>query len=432
MVLTGYLLTMSTVRHVKLSPNQDKMNWGIFCFTRFLRIWPMLVLSCTLLVMVHMFRDMTECNFGTWGYWSNWLLIANYVDDSCEYYAVSLEFQLGLVVPVVAYAYIKHRDFGYATAYTLIAASLGYRFYVAMDAALSGGDYSVETEGQLNSILFKSLASRGAEGVLGMLMAFSVLDERFPEKGSPKISMLDMCHLFRFSREDENWGASEESERTPSLPRSSMAARAHELSQRDEFDVLDSKHWGSILKNMISPRGVGQLAIIVATPLLIYEGNFHDTTSWTFGLSIASQVAILTLATFTVAACAALLMRATMDLTIKDYSQSFESMSNRFDAEGDIREAEDEDDEAAEAAVGQLTLMEQIKGSLLWDSPFKWFVLKLEGFCELSVWHPIATLAYTGFLFAPMTIDFAFHAIGGDSAIRTGCVPFGRVDIRFH
>ena len=77
-MLTGFLLTTATVRHFRRT---GQLDWGPFFARRLLRVWPVLV-ATTLLLYALGFPP--GCEPSRFGFWSNWLLIANFAGDSCK------------------------------------------------------------------------------------------------------------------------------------------------------------------------------------------------------------------------------------------------------------------------------------------------------------------------------------------------------------
>ena len=78
LMLTGFLLTTATVRHFRRT---GQLDWGPFFARRLLRVWPVLV-ATTLLLYALGFPP--GCEPSRFGFWSNWLLIANFAGDSCK------------------------------------------------------------------------------------------------------------------------------------------------------------------------------------------------------------------------------------------------------------------------------------------------------------------------------------------------------------
>ena len=245
-----------------------------------------------------------------WTFYSNWVLVANFVPESCKYWPVSLEFQCACFVPVCFQVrararaeepeeepspdvllrpslsslllpprdsphtpfprarfhsddptrpdrpprraalslsplqlYLYEREYAYALVVGLIVCSLSFRVSAALRAYDGGDDeYRVENVGHDDGHLFEHLQTRVAEGLLGVLLAFSVLDERFKyvdeSERTIDVARLDACHLCYFAAapagdDEDPSAAGGERRRRRRRGRDERARRRAEVGARD-------------------------------------------------------------------------------------------------------------------------------------------------------------------------------------------------------
>ena len=132
------------------------------------------------------------CAPSTWDFWSNWLLVANFAGASCKLWNVCLIFQVGAFAPPCVYFYLRDRAAGYACALLLALACLLCRLALLLAAAPRA---DAEAVAERSAALAEAPYCRGAEALLGVLVAFSFCDERFKFDGTVTgIAALDFFH----------------------------------------------------------------------------------------------------------------------------------------------------------------------------------------------------------------------------------------------
>ena len=209
--------------------------------------------------------------------------------------------KVGAFVPPCVYFYLRHRSAGYVCALLLALACLLARLALLLAAAPRA---DAEAVAERSAALAEAPYCRGAEALLGVLVAFSFCDERFKFDGTVTgIAALDFFH----------GGEAAAAVEPPPAGDGGADGAGHGTPSGDGYGAGACAACCACARRagrwLCTPRSWLHLGVVALAPLCIWEGDFHDAGAWTFKLTELEAALVAVFADFVVAAFFALLLR---------------------------------------------------------------------------------------------------------------------------